>query len=207
MHAIQKDFLHYNTPFCYMKWLKYSGKVKINSIHLIFSSAVLLLLTSCTPRQGNEQRKTSTVTDAQEFSLFFKAITESLKRSDLDHLETMMNFPFYTSRTDNGDSSGEPTDPIINTEFQKYKSAIFNPDVVRILPPYKENNILEIDSKTNEAYYSSLRKLTDAESKMYEVYIQYPESGTQGESYFAFVFGKVKSEYKVLATYAKWPVK
>jgi hypothetical protein len=181
--------------------------MKTSKIHLILSLAVLPVLSSCTHRPGNEQIETSAVTDVKEFNRLFKEITESLKRNELDHLETVMNFPFYTSRIDNGDASDAPTDPIPATEFQTYKSAIFNAGVIRILPRYKEDDILEIDSKTNDAYYKSLRKLTDADSKMYEVYVQYPERGTQAESYFAFVFGKVKGEYKILATYAKWPFK
>ncbi|MFC4211615.1 hypothetical protein ACFOWA_10500 [Pedobacter lithocola] len=181
--------------------------MKINKIHLIFSLAVLFPLTSCTRPQGNEQKKTNAVTDVQEFRVLFKAITELLKRNDLNHLETLMNFPFYTSGVDNGDAADSPTDPITAPEFKEYKSAIFNADVVRILPQATEDNILEIDPKTNDAYYKLLRQLTDAESKMFEVYVQYPESGTQGESYCAFVFGQTKGKYKVLATYAKWPVK
>jgi hypothetical protein len=181
--------------------------VKINKIHLIFSLAVLFLLTSCTRSQGNDQRRTNAVTDVQEFSVLFKAITELLKRNDLNHLETLMNFPFYTSRVNKGDAADAPTDPITASEFNEYKSAIFNADVVRILPQATEDNIIEIDSKTNDSYYKSLRQLTDAESKMYEVYFQYPESGTQGESYCAFVFGQIQGKYKVLASYAKWPVR
>jgi hypothetical protein len=52
-----------------------------------------------------------------------------------------------------------------------------------------------------------LKKITICKSKMYEIYFQYPEKNTQSENYFAFVFGKVNGQFKVLSTYSKWPIK
>jgi hypothetical protein len=42
--------------------------MKTSKIHLIFNLAILLLLTSYTPRPGSAQRKTNTVTNVQELS-------------------------------------------------------------------------------------------------------------------------------------------
>lgn len=189
---------------------------------IIFSLAILNVIICCTPGSGKGQKvitgkkeikinqqvtSTSVRTNEQEFRKLFKTLTESLKRKDHSHIESLINFPFYTSRAEANNGSGVATDPINKTEFPKYKSAIFNADVLQILPACKEDNLSEIDAKTDEVYYKSLKKLTDSGSKMYEAYMQYPESGTQAESYFGFVFGKVKGEFKILATYSKWPVK
>ncbi|GGI29468.1 hypothetical protein [Pedobacter mendelii] len=190
--------------------------------HIIFSLAILHVLISCTPESGNGQKtieikkdnKASlatanaiTINDEQEFRKLFKILTESLKRKNLSNIETLMNFPFYTSHAEASNNLGAATDPIGGNEFQKYKTTIFNADVMRLLPSCKEENLSEIDSKTDELYYKSLKKLTDPGSKMYEAYMQYPEKDTQAESYFGFIFGKVNGKFKALATYAKWPVK
>lgn len=121
-------------------------------------------------------------------------------------MDKLMYFPFYTSHADAGENMGVATDPVTAAEFPTYKSAIFNADVIRILPLYKEDDLSEIDGTTTEPYYRSLRKLTDSDSKMYEVYMQFQESGTQAESYFGFVFGRVNGRFGMLGSYFKWPV-
>ncbi|RPD43286.1 hypothetical protein EG028_03030 [Chitinophaga barathri] len=92
-------------------------------------------------------------------------------------------------------------------EFNSYRENIFNRDVLRLLPDAKEGELSEIDARSPEDYYKLLRKCTDRATKMYEVYMQYPEKNGTAENYFAFVFGRVKGQYKVIGYYAKWPVK
>ena len=147
------------------------------------------------------------LTDEQEFRTLFENLKNSLKKKNLNNVVSLLNFPFYTSHKEVSNGVGIPVDPISLAEFNTYKSSIFNADVLRVLPLCKEDNLSEIDEKTDEVYYQSLKKLTDSGSKMYEVYMQYPETSTQAESYFSFIFGRVNGKFKILSTYAKWPVK
>ncbi len=145
--------------------------------------------------------------DEQEFRKLLEVLKADLKKKNLNSVGSLLHFPFYTSQKTVSGGKNAPVDPIDLNEFNNYKTTIFNADVLRILPLCKEDNLSEIDEKTDEFYYQSLKKVTDSGSKMYEVYMQYPESGTQAESYFSFIFGKVNGKFKMLSTYAKWPVK
>ncbi|NTE05440.1 hypothetical protein G6M24_50785 [Agrobacterium tumefaciens] len=157
--------------------------------------------------QSSQKPPLVRLTDEQEFRRTLENLKGTLKQKNLKKIASLLNYPFYTSHKEVPNGIGIPVDPISLTEFDSYKSAIFNADVMRILPLCKEDNLSEIDEKTDEVYYRSLKKLTDTGSKMYEVYMQYPESNTQAESYFSFIFGKVNGQFKILSTYAKWPVK
>ena len=157
--------------------------------------------------QSSQKPPLVRLTDEQEFRKTLENLKGTLKQKNLKKIASLLNYPFYTSHKEVPNGIGIPADPISLIEFDSYKSAIFNADVMRILPLCKEDNLSEIDKKTDEVYYQSLKKLTDTGSKMYEVYMQYPESNTQAESYFSFIFGKVNGQFKILSTYAKWPVK
>jgi hypothetical protein len=153
------------------------------------------------------EKPLTSLSDEQEFRRVLESLKQNLRKKSLKNVSDLLNYPFYTSHKQASNGIGIPDDPINLSEFNTYKSAIFNTDVMRILPLCKEDNLSEIDDKTDEVYYRSLKKITDAGSKMYEVYMQYPERDTQAESYFSFIFGKVNGKFKMLATYAKWPVK
>lgn len=185
---------------------------------------VLSLFICCTPQSGNGQKVSAIKTievkktvpvkitpnrldDEKEFRKLLKVLSDNLKKKDVNGLATLMNFPFYTSHSELNKGMGAASDPISRTEFKNYKTLIFNNDVLRLLPQCKEDNLSEIDEKTDEIYYQTLKKLTDPGSKMYEAYMQYPETNTQAESFFGFVFGRVNGKFKTIATYAKWPVK
>lgn len=185
----------------------------------LFGFAFLAIIISCT--LGNKQKaevapkeakagmvvKTAPIKDGQAFRKTLQALVEALKKKNLDNIDVLLHFPFYTSHADAGENMGVATDPVTAAEFPTYKSAIFNADVMRILPLYKEDDLSEIDGTTTEPYYRSLQKATDPGSKMYEVYMQFPERGTQAESFFGFVFGSVSGNFKILAVYSKWPMK
>lgn len=194
------------------------------NIRILILMIVLPSLICCTSENGQGQQKVDKetgqklyqspqklplgdLTDEQEFRKTLENLKGTLKQKNLKKIASLLNYPFYTSNKEVPNGIGVPADPISLTEFDNYKSAIFNADVMRILPLCKEDNLSEIDEKTDEVYYQSLKKLTDTGSKMYEVYMQYPESNTQAESYFSFIFGKVNGQFKILSTYAKWPVK
>ncbi|MFW0714718.1 hypothetical protein [Pedobacter sp. N23S346] len=196
----------------------------MKAIRILTILIVLPFLICCTTENGQVQGKehkeqdqvlgeatakqlSKHLTDEQEFRMLFENLKNNLKKKDLNNVASLLNFPFYTSHKEVSNGVGVPIDPISLAEFNTYKSAIFNADVLRVLPLCKEDNLSEIDEKTDEVYYQSLKKLTDSGSKMYEVYMQYPETSTQAESYFSFIFGRVNGKFKMLSTYAKWPVK
>lgn len=155
-----------------------------------------------------ENKKETAVNDEQEFYALLKNFKKELAAKNSSGLSKLMNFPFYTSQQqlENG-STGIVADPIDVQDFKTYQKSIYNTDVVKLMPASGNENLSVIEDSTDEAYYRSIRKLTDKGSKLYELYMQYPEQGNQAEGYFAFVFGKVNGKYRALAYYAKWPVK
>ena len=150
-------------------------------------------------------QKTTVNTDEIDFRRQLALLKTIVQKKDLTGARAFMNFPFFTSKAAEGNEIA--TDPISAAEYQTYKYDIFNVDILRLLPKYTEEQLSEIDSKTQDRYYISLKKITDPGSKLYELYFQYAESGTHAESYFGFVFGKIKTKYKVIAMYSKWPIK
>lgn len=120
-------------------------------------------------------------------------------------MKAIVHFPFYTAKASLADSM-LPTDAITAEAFKKYYPEIFTADVLRLMPAYPLADLTEIDVKTKDPYYRELLKITDPGMPLYEAYRQFPESGTAAESYFGFVFGKIKGDYKLVAYYGKWPV-
>lgn len=147
------------------------------------------------------------INDEQEFRSLFKKFKIALAAKNIDAASEMLRFPFFTSYNQQENGMGAASDPISYMEFADYSKAIFNDDVLSLLPKCKEDNLSEIDGNTNEHYYKSLKKITDPGSKMYEAYLQYPEAHSNAESFFGFVFGRVNGKFKAIAVYAKWPVK
>lgn len=153
--------------------------------------------------------------DEEQFDAFFDAFCEAVKQKDKKQLESMLFFPFQTGNIWRNDDIPHMKDPAMNErfnqvakkEYNEYFNNIFHPDVIRMLPGTEGEEIAEIAGDTEDDYYLRLKRHTDAGSKMYEVYVQYVEQHRPNESYFAFVFGKVKGQYKALSYYAKWPVK
>lgn len=96
---------------------------------------------------------------------------------------------------------------LLQMNIPVYYEALFHADVKRLLPGTTEDELNEIDLKTDDPYYQALQKLCDANSTLYEAYLQYPLKGRAAASYFAFVFGRIHGKYKVIAYYAQWPVK
>ncbi len=153
--------------------------------------------------------------DEEQFDAFLDVFFDAVKRHDQRQLEGMLYFPFQTGKIWRNDDLSSMKDPAENErfnlvakkEYDEYFENIFHPDVVRLLPQAEGEEIAEIAGDTNDDYYLRLKRHTDPGSKMYEVYVQFAEEGRTTESYFAFVFGKVKGKYKAISYYAKWPVK
>jgi len=143
----------------------------------------------------------------QPFNTFFTTFKEAVQKNQFPTLESMLHYPFYTSRDENKNGMYKPSDPIEINEYAKYSKEIFHADVIRLLPRMHKNELNIIDQKTTDKYEQLLQKQCDAGSILYEAYFQYPLKGSHAESYFGFIFGKIKGRYKVIAYYGKWPVK
>lgn len=164
---------------------------------------LVLLLTSYIPvpvaaQPGN---------DAALFTVFFKAFKTAVGKNNPQQQSAMLHYPFYTNRDEAGNGQYTPSDPITAAEFPTYRKMLFHADVIRLIPGVTGDELSEINLQDKDSYYRELRKITDKGSKLYEAYLQYPQHGSGAESWFAFVFGKVKGKYEVIAYYGKWPVK
>ena len=145
--------------------------------------------------------------EEQIFRSFFERFSAAVAAKKSNKIAAMMHFPFYTSHLETGTGMGAPSDALSQLEFANEGPLLFNGDIWKLLLSSKEDDLSEIDSATNEIYYQTLWRTVDKESRMYELYRQYPEKNTNAESFFAFVFGKVNGKYKAIAFYSKWPLK
>ena len=162
---------------------------------------ILILLLSLS---ASAQKKNS---DEDQFRIVWKSFRTHIKSHNLTAASQLVNFPLYTAKSENAQGRLVPTDLLNAAEFKAYKKDIFNEEVIRILPKLGEENLSEIVGN-EDSYYAKVRKMTIPGSKLYEVYAEYKQQGRNSESYFGFVFGKVKSgKYKVIAYYGKWPVR
>lgn len=141
--------------------------------------------------------KTAVSTDEQLFKTAFGSFKTAVEQNNEDQLKGMVNFPLQTSKEEG---------TLTQADFHTHYNTVFNADVRRLLPKAGEDNIAVVDTANMENYYRNLRKVTDKDGKLFEVYTQFPEKSTNAENYFAFVFGKVKGEYKAVGYYSKWPV-
>jgi hypothetical protein len=143
--------------------------------------------------------------DEIRFKGMLKAFNAAIRANNLEQMSTMIKFPLPTNVSSQDLENGVPIDHISKQDFKKYYAYIFHPKVVKLVPLSKYDGICEVTS-SNGNYYAILKKLIDKGSKMYELYIQYPEDQSKAESYFSFVFGQVSGQYRVIGYYAKWPV-
>lgn len=160
--------------------------------------------------KGTQMQAVST--NEQKINTFFEAFRQAVKQNNMAQLENMLYFPLQTTtKWANEDLKNMDVDKnagkVSRQEFSQYYKDIFTADVQRVLPKAGEEDLSGISENTPEDYYRTLMKETDPHTKMYEVYMQFPEQNTNAETYFAFVFGMVKGEYKVISYHAKWPVK
>lgn len=168
---------------------------------VFFVSMLLLLCFSGTPSGAQDKA----VKRDAAFMKFFRTYQAAVQKKAYGSIRTMLHYPFYTRNEEAGDGKNYPSEPIAEQEFAQYRDNLFHADVIRLLPGTSGEELSQAD--TNDSYYLALRKLCDPDSKIYEAYLQYALNNGASESYFAFVFGKIKGSYKVIAYYAKWPVK
>lgn len=181
--------------------------------HSLFMKPIFILLLFCfysissnAQRKVNSNAQRKDRNDESAFLAFFGTFRKAVGRNAQKELPGMLNYPFYTNKDELSNGKYAPSDPLSAAQYSKYRKALFHADVIRFLPGVTGDELGEIDLKTDDSYYLALQKLCDPKSKLYEAYLQYPSKGSFAESYFAFVFGKVKGKYKAIAYYAKWPV-
>lgn len=142
---------------------------------------------------------------------FYKTFQESIRTDDMNRLSGCMYFPFQTIYWIDGINElneEEKADGLIRKEeFTTYGPKIYHADVKRLIPKMGLEHLQQIDIESSGDYYRQLASAVDGQDNLYELYCQYSEDSTVGDDYFAFIFGKVNNEYKVLAYYSKWRVK
>lgn len=170
---------------------------------VIIASILLLCCFSGTPSIAQDK---SGKGDAA-FMKFFRTFQAAVQHKAYGSIRTMLHYPFYTRNEEAADGKNYPSEPISEQEYTQYRDNLLHADVIRLLPGTSSDELSEADPGATDSYYGALRKLCDPGSKIYEAYIQYALKNGTSESYFAFVFGKVKGSYRAIAYYAKWPVK
>jgi hypothetical protein len=193
----------------------------------LFIAAVLFTSNGCSghsttkkPDTASPQKKvvrdtfsatTAILNDEQQFRAFLKSFKAAVKQNNKKQLMAMLNFPLQTlpQWTDEDLKSGSinPAEGLVTEgEYPQYAAVLFSKDAVRLIPQSKEDDLSEIDMATPENYYKTVGRVTDKDSKMYELQQQYVQSGGKETSY-GFVFGKVKGQYKIISYFCPWPVK
>lgn len=147
----------------------------------------------------------------KEFRAFYTGFQRNVEAGHSAALKQIAYFPFQTIYWIDGVntfSDEEKADGLIQAEdFDQYNTRIFNADVRRMIPEMDVTRVQQIDLEASGDYYKQLGKLVDSGTTLLELYCQYGEDGSIGEHYFAFVFGRVNSEYRILAYYTNERVK
>ncbi|QNL50414.1 hypothetical protein H8S90_01975 [Olivibacter sp. SDN3] len=147
----------------------------------------------------------------KKFKQFYRDFQENVTIKNIDALKEMMHYPLqtiYWIDELNHFTDEEKADGLINAEqFEKYSDVIFHQDVQRLVPTMEVERIQQIDVEASGDYYKRLGKLIDDKSSLLELYCQFSEGSSVGDDYFAFIFGKINDEYKVIAYYGKERIK
>lgn len=147
----------------------------------------------------------------KEFKSFYKGFQRNIEAGQIDAIRNVLQFPLqtiYWVDEMNSLSEEEKLDGLLDTgDFDQYQSLIFNEDVRRIIPQRSVEQVQQIDVESSGDYYKRLAGSIDAGSTLLELYCQYGEYDTVGDHYFAFVFGKVNGEYRVLSYYTDTRIK
>lgn len=174
--------------------------MKLKCIPYVFLSFLSLLALTA---QGQKLDK--------EFKSFYKGFQRNVEADRIGEIKQVMYFPFqtiYWIDDLNSLTEEEKLDGLIDTqEFKQYRTAIFNEDVKGIVAVRDAEQVQQIDIVSSGDYYKRLANLIDPGSTLLELYCQYGENSTVGDDYFAFVFGKIKGEYRILSYYTNTRIK
>lgn len=188
------------------------GYVTIKTIvPVVFNEQQTLLKHPFNFSQVSDHDKVFENIDDKVFKLFLKHFKEAVKKADQSQLKTMLHFPLQTlpqwTSEDLKNGSVNLTEGLITvTEYPTYASIIFNKDAIKLIPKSTDDNLSEIDNNITENYYTTIKKITDKGSTLYELQQQYEQKNGKETSY-GFVFGKIKGQYKVISYFCPWPLK
>ncbi|TCD01388.1 hypothetical protein [Pedobacter psychroterrae] len=178
--------------------------ISTGSKHIMnFMCSLFLLFSAAYPNQNADAQNN---TDRAAFSLAMKDLQSAIRAKNFVKAGVYFHYPFFTAKEDQANGKELPVDPIDKKEFDNYKNDIFHKDVCRILPKLGLEAVSEV-TEHKDSYYTVLREHTDPNTRLYELYAQYAGESGASESYFGFVFGKIKGRYKILAYYGKWPLR
>ena len=195
--------------------------MKILKLLLIFLS---LLLTQCqnyknpsrsisTKRHNGENKEKLQVedTDSIKFIVFLKNLKIAIKKGKSTEVKHLINFPIQTAPLWTNDDLEDFADDknyglIKEKDFGKYYKQVFTTGVIKNLNISNVDDISKIDPNSNEDYFKRLKLITDKNSSMFNLYLQYAQ-GNNNETSFGFVFGKIGGQYRVLSFYTPWRIK
>ena len=168
-----------------------------------FMCSLLLLFSAAYP---NQKATAQSNTEQTAFRQSMKDLQSVIRAKNFVKAGTYLRYPFFTAKEDRGNGKELPVDAIDKKEFNVYKNDIFHKDVCQILPKLGMKAVSEV-TDLKDSYYVALRKQTDPNTRLYELYAQYAGETGASESYFGFVFGKIKGRYQILAYYGKWSLR
>lgn len=159
---------------------------------------------------GGPRQQTST--NEQLFRTALSSFRTAATGGDYATLEKMIRFPLQTAPKWTGDNistshSDSAAGQVSQMQFARFRDQIFNPDVKAGLEKEKQEEVREIPAGAENDYYRRLFPGIDRAAPLYEVYHPYADKTRNAENWFAFIFGKVGTTYKVTGFHSKWPVK
>lgn len=151
-------------------------------------------------------------TNEQLFRNALSSFRTAATAGDLATVEKMIRFPLQTApKWSDADIRSKPADTaagqVTERQFSAFRDKIFSTEVKAALEAETSEEISEIAVGAEDDYYRRLRPGLDDTAPLYEAHYQFAGKDGAGEHYFAFIFGKVGSAYKVTGYYSKWPVK
>ncbi|MFD1257995.1 hypothetical protein ACFQ3S_14395 [Mucilaginibacter terrae] len=159
----------------------------------------------------NPAIRVNTIGDEQLFRNCLAKFKTVVKVKNKAAITAFFNFPLQTlpqwTNDELKNSTIMPQEGLIKqAEFSTYFNDIFTKDAIKLIAASKEDDLSEIEKKTSENYYITLKQVTDKGSILFELQKQYTQNNGQ-ETLFGFVFGKVRGTYKIISYYRPWPLK
>lgn len=144
----------------------------------------------------------------KEFRTFYKGFQRNLAADSINALKRVMYFPFQTIHWIDGMNTltdEEKADGLIEeADVDRLRNQIFHEEARKLIPTMEVERIQQIDIAGSGDYYKRLGNIVDRGSTLLELYFQ---DASLSDDYFAFVFGKVQNEYRILAYYTTGRIK
>lgn len=144
----------------------------------------------------------------KEFKTFYKGFQRNVAVDSINALKKVMYFPFQTIHWIDGMNNlteEEKADGLIEEgDVDSLSDQIFHEEARRLVPTMEVERVQQIDVVGSGDYYKRLGGIVDQGSTLLELYCQ---DATLSDDYFAFVFGKIHNEYRILAYYTTGRIK